>query len=90
MRTRLGRLDRRVRVLCVAHGEARNGNASDKTVDGFSGWSESYGGEESVESQRKKRFGGKDSSGYILSSLFGCSENEELSKCNSGCFYRHS
>ncbi|GLT66417.1 hypothetical protein SLA2020_387820 [Shorea laevis] len=35
VRTRLGRLDRRVRVLCVAHGEARNGNASDKTVDGF-------------------------------------------------------
>jgi hypothetical protein len=90
VRTRLGRVDRRVRVLCVAHGAARNGNVSDSTLDGFSGWSESYDGEESVESQRKKWFGGNESSGYIFSSLFVCSENEELSKCNSGCFYRHS
>lgn len=46
-------------MLCVAaRREDRSGNGSDSTLDGFSGWSESDGWEESVESQRKKWFGG--------------------------------
>ncbi|KAF5480424.1 hypothetical protein F2P56_001175 [Juglans regia] len=69
-RMRMGKPISRFRVLFVAQDESRNGSASgrrrdwalwvgpDSTVDGFSGWSESDGNDESVESQRKKWFGG--------------------------------
>ncbi|KAJ7969939.1 Chloroplast thylakoid membrane, putative isoform 1 [Quillaja saponaria] len=70
LRARVGRLDRRVRVLCVANDEARNGNGfegrrnggswvgSDSTADGLSGWSDSDNGEQSHDSQRKWLGGG--------------------------------
>ncbi|KAG7986842.1 hypothetical protein I3843_03G102600 [Carya illinoinensis] len=70
VRLRMGKPVSQFRVLCVAQDESRNGSASgrrrdwalwvgsDSAADGFSGWSESDGNDESVESQRKKWFGG--------------------------------
>ncbi|CAN6705740.1 unnamed protein product [Malus baccata var. baccata] len=70
VRRRLGKLDRRARVLCVAQGNERSGAeleprrnggswvGSNSNADGFKGWSGSDNGEESLDSQRKKWFGG--------------------------------
>lgn len=70
VRARLGKRDRWVRVLRLAPEGARNASGrgrhrvsragADSRVDGFSGWSGSEGGEEeeSLDSQRKKWFGG--------------------------------
>lgn len=78
VRMRVAKLSRRFRLLCVAQDEARSGNGlgrrrdgalrvrSDSTVDGFSGWSETDGKEEPVESQRKKWFEGNDSFGCVF------------------------
>ncbi|XP_009342958.2 uncharacterized protein LOC103934920 isoform X2 [Pyrus x bretschneideri] len=68
VRRRLGKLDRRARVLCVAQGNERSGAeleprrnggswvGSNSNADGFKGWSNSDNGEESLDSQRKKWF----------------------------------
>lgn len=71
VRARLGKQDRWIRALCLAREGARNASGrrchrislvrADSRVDGFSGWSGSEGGEESVEPERKKWFGGNDS-----------------------------
>lgn len=71
VRARVGKQDRWVRVLCLAQEGARNKSGrslhriswvrADSRVDGFSGWSGSDGGEESLDSQRKKWFGGDGS-----------------------------
>ncbi|CAN6564920.1 unnamed protein product [Malus baccata var. baccata] len=70
VRRRLGKLDRRARVLCVAQGNERSGAeleprrnggswvGSNSNADGFKGWSGSDNGEESLDSQRKKWIGG--------------------------------
>ncbi|KAB2596695.1 golgin subfamily A member 4 [Pyrus ussuriensis x Pyrus communis] len=70
VRRRLGKLDRRARVLCVAQGNERSGAeleprrnggswvGSNSNADGFKGWSDSDNGEESLDSQRRKWFGG--------------------------------
>ncbi|XP_068315215.1 uncharacterized protein [Pyrus communis] len=70
VRWRLGKLDNRARVLCVAQGSERSGSGleprrnggswvrSNSSADGFKGWSDSDNGEESLDSQRKKWFGG--------------------------------
>ncbi|XP_050155230.1 uncharacterized protein LOC126629286 isoform X2 [Malus sylvestris] len=70
VRRRLGKLDRRARVLCVAQGNERSGAEleprrnggswvwSNSNADGFKGWSGSDNGEESLDSQRKKWIGG--------------------------------
>ncbi|KAF3432973.1 hypothetical protein FNV43_RR24075 [Rhamnella rubrinervis] len=68
VRPRLGKQDRWVRLFCLAQEGARNKSArsrhriswvrADSRVDGFSGWSGSDGGEESLDSHRKKWFGG--------------------------------
>ncbi|KAM1407312.1 hypothetical protein ACFXTH_001888 [Malus domestica] len=70
VRWRLGKLDHRARVLCVAQGSERSGSGleprrnggswvgSNSRADGFKGWSDSDNGEESLDSQRKKWFGG--------------------------------
>ncbi|CAN6569455.1 unnamed protein product [Malus baccata var. baccata] len=70
VRWRLGKLDHRARVLCVAQGSERSGSGleprrnggswvgSNSSAEGFKGWSDSDNGEESLDSQRKKWFGG--------------------------------
>ncbi|KAF7821891.1 uncharacterized protein G2W53_027346 [Senna tora] len=68
--SQVGKWDRRFRVLCVAQDGARNGNGlesapiegswvgSDSKIDGFSGWSNSEGGEQSTNSPKKASYGG--------------------------------
>ncbi|XP_034205099.1 uncharacterized protein LOC117619289 isoform X2 [Prunus dulcis] len=70
LRMRLGKLDHRARVLCVAQDRERPGNGleprrdgsswvgSNSTADGFKGWSDSDNGEDALDSQRRKWFGG--------------------------------
>ncbi|PQM36540.1 uncharacterized protein Pyn_01004 [Prunus yedoensis var. nudiflora] len=75
VRMRLGKLDHRARVLCVAQGRERPGNGleprrngsswvgSNSTADGFKGWSDSDNGEDALDSQRRKWFGGTAGAG---------------------------
>ncbi|XP_008234221.1 PREDICTED: uncharacterized protein LOC103333200 isoform X2 [Prunus mume] len=70
VRMRLGKLDHRARVLCVAQDRERPGNGleprrdgsswvgSNSTADGFKGWSDSDNGGDALDSQRRKWFGG--------------------------------
>ncbi|CAL2243724.1 unnamed protein product [Prunus armeniaca] len=70
VRMRLGKLDHRARVLCVAQDRERPGNGleprrdgsswvgSNSTADGFKGWSDSDDGGDALDSQRRKWFGG--------------------------------
>ena len=74
MQPRVLKLDRRARLFCVASQDgAGNGSGlerlpnsgswlgSDSKVDRLSGWSNSDGEEEPINSKKKKNYGGKGS-----------------------------
>lgn len=81
VRARVRKQNRWLRMLCVAKEGARDGNGaerrlngftragSDSAVDRFSGWSGSDGGEDILDSQRKKWFGGNLSFGTFNLSI---------------------
>ncbi|XP_028790724.1 uncharacterized protein LOC114746657 isoform X1 [Neltuma alba] len=72
LQSRVGNWDRRFRLLCVAQDGGGNGNGNglertpiegswvgvDSKIDGFSGWSNSEGEEQSANSHKKSPYGG--------------------------------
>ncbi|KAK4280339.1 hypothetical protein QN277_011974 [Acacia crassicarpa] len=70
LQSRVGKWDRRFRVLCVAQDGGGNGKGLERTpiegswvgadskIDGFSGWSNSEGEEQSANSHKKAWYGG--------------------------------
>ncbi|XP_059667092.1 uncharacterized protein LOC132312654 isoform X2 [Cornus florida] len=78
VRMRVRKLGRQIRVFSVAGDSARKSNGLERrrtgnswmnynsSVDAFSGWSATSGGDQSVESQPKRWFGGAGVAGVIL------------------------
>lgn len=78
LQSRVGKWDRRFRVLCVAQDGGGNGKGLERTpiegswvgadskIDGFSGWSNSEDEEQSANSHKKAWYGGEGISGTLV------------------------